>query len=61
MNPFIGLCLLNFTETLISFQKEVEFYLVEILLFLDDHDGHVEGEHELVHFEDSEADVFIYV
>lgn len=60
-DPLVWLCLFYLGEGLVALEEEVEFGPIEVEFFLVDHDGHVEGEHQLVHLEDTEAGVFVDV
>jgi hypothetical protein len=44
---------------LISLEEEVKLSSIEVELLLIDHDGHMEGEHQLMDFENTQASVFI--
>jgi hypothetical protein len=45
----------------VALEEEIELFLVEFLLLILDHDGHLETEHQLVLLEDTKAGIFVYV
>lgn len=43
--PFVWFGFLHFWKWLVTFKEKVEFCSVELKLFLNNHNGHVEWEH----------------
>lgn len=60
-HPLVRFWLGHTLQTGISLQEEVQFALVQLLLLILDHNGHLEGEHEFVLFEDTQTSVFVNI
>jgi len=60
-NPFVWFRSTDLIQGCVALEEEIELFLVEFLLLILDHDGHLETEHQLVLLEDTKAGILVYV